>query len=118
LGRLACRAERLSSRARFWIVDNGTIHRGRRAENRLWAQWPILVLVHLPIHASWLNQIAIFFSVLQRKVLKPDDFSTFDAAAERIVAFQDHYQQIAQPFEWRFIRRDRPAGPSDTVAWP
>lgn len=64
------------------------------------------VLVHLPIHASWLNQIEIYFSILQRKALTPDDFSTFDAAAQRILAFQDHYQQIAQPFEWRFTRRD------------
>jgi hypothetical protein len=95
-----------SARRVFWIVDNGTIHRGRRAEARLQAQWPNLVLVHLPIHASWLNQIEIYFSIVQRKALTPDDFCTFDAAAQRILEFQDHYQQIAQPFEWRFTRRD------------
>jgi hypothetical protein len=81
-----------SARRVFWIVDNGTIHRGRRAEARLRAQWPNLVLVHLPIHASWLNQIEIYFSILQRKALTPDDFSTFDAAAQRILGFQKHYQ--------------------------
>jgi hypothetical protein len=95
-----------SARRVFWVVDNGTIHRGRRAVARLQAHWPNLVLVHLPIHASWLNQIEIYFSILQRKALTPDDFSTFDAAAQRILGFQDHYQQIAQPFEWRFTRRD------------
>jgi hypothetical protein len=95
-----------SARRVFWIVDNGTIHRGRRAEARLREQWPNLVLVHLPIHASWLNQIEIYFSILQRKALTPDDFCTVDAAAQRILGFQAHYQQIAQPFEWRFTRRD------------
>jgi transposase len=95
-----------SARRVFWIVDNGTIHRGRSAEARLQAQWPNLVLVHLPIHASWLNQIEIYFSILQRKALTPDDFSTLTAVAQRILGFQQHYQQIAQPFEWRFTRRD------------
>jgi hypothetical protein len=95
-----------SARRVFWIVDNGTIHRGRHAIERVQAQWPTLILVHLPIHASWLNQIEIYFSILQRKALTPDEFSTRAAAAQRILGFQRHYQQIAQPFEWRFTRRD------------
>ena len=86
-----------SARRVFWVVDNGTIHRGRRAVARLQARWPNLVLVHLPIHASWLNQIEIYFSILQRKALTPDDFSTLDAAAQRILGFQDHYQQSRNP---------------------
>lgn len=95
-----------SARRVFWIVDNGTIHRGRRAAERLRARWPNLVLVHLPCHASWLNQIEIYFSVLQRKALTPDDFPSRPALAERILGFQQHYQQIARPFAWRFTRRD------------
>ena len=86
-----------SARRVFWVVDNGTIHRGRRAVARLQARWPNLVLVHLPIHASWLNQIEIYFSILQRKAITPDDFSTLDAAAQRILGFQDHYQQSRNP---------------------
>jgi len=90
----------------FWIVDNGTIHRGDHAIRRLRARWPNLVLVHLPLHASWLNQIEIYFSILQRKARSPDDFPTHEAVAQRILAFQQHYQAIAQPFEWRFTRSD------------
>ena len=80
----------------FWIVDNGTVHRGQRAVERLGHQWPHLILVHLPVHASWLNQIEIYFSILQRKALTPDDFDSQDAISHRILDFQDHYQQIAQ----------------------
>lgn len=90
----------------FWVVDGGTIHRGQRAVERLQQQWENLVLVHLPTHGSWLNQIEIYFSILQRKALTPADFSSREAVAERILGFQDHYQQVAQPFEWKFTRHD------------
>lgn len=100
------RAPYRTARRVFWIVDNGTIHRGPRATARLQARWPNLVLVHLPVHASWLNQVEIYFSILPRKALTPADFPTLLAAASRILAFQRHYQQIARPFEWRFTRRD------------
>lgn len=96
-----CSAQRV-----FWVVDNGTVHRGQRAIERLRIQWPHLILVHLPVHASWLNQIEIYFSVLQRKALTPDDFDSQQALTERILAFQEHYQRIAQPFEWKFTRCD------------
>lgn len=95
-----------SAKRTFWIVDNGTVHRGKRAIERLEKRWPNLVLVHLPIHASWLNQIEIYFSILQRKALTPDDFDSHDAIAKRILDFQGYYQQIAAPFEWRFTRND------------
>jgi hypothetical protein len=55
----------------FWVVDNGSSHRGQASVDRLQGAWPNLTLVHLPIHASWLNQIEIYFSVIQRKVLNP-----------------------------------------------
>lgn len=90
----------------FWIVDNGTVHRGQPAIERLQHRWPNLVLVHLPVHASWLNQVEIYFSILQRKALTPDDFDSRDAIAKRILAFQAHYQKIAAPFRWHFSRHD------------
>jgi hypothetical protein len=90
----------------FWVVDNGTVHRGARACQRLQNQWPQLVLVHLPVHASWLNQIEVYFSVLQRKALTPDDFATRQALEERVMGFQEHYQQVAAPFTWHFTRDD------------
>ena len=95
-----------SARRVFWIVDGGAIHRGQRAVDRLQGQFNNLTLVHLPKHASWLNQIEIYFSILQRKALTPADFSSQNAVAARILGFQEHYQQIAQPFEWKFTRRD------------
>jgi hypothetical protein len=90
----------------FWIVDNGSAHRGPAAIDRLRTRYPNLVLVHGPVHASWLNQIEIYFSILQRKVLTPNDFTSLHALAQRIVDFQRHYQDIAQPFDWRFTRKD------------
>lgn len=90
----------------FWIVDNGSAHRGRSAAKRLKQSWPSLVLVHTPVHASWLNQVEIYFSIVQRKVLTPNDFSTLAEVEDRLLQFHGHYEQIAQPFRWTFTRRD------------
>src|SRR5712664_799942 len=96
-----CQARRV-----FWIVDNGSAHRGPKAAQRLLNKYPNLRLVHGPIHASWLNQIEIYFSIVQRKVLTPNDFTSLTDLSQRLMAFEHHYQTIAQPFEWRFTRRD------------
>ncbi len=90
----------------FWVVDNGSSHRGQASVNRLEGQWRNLRLVHLPIHASWLNQVEIYFSVVQRKVLTPNDFGDLDEVADRLLAFQALYETIAKPFEWKFTRSD------------
>jgi hypothetical protein len=90
----------------FWIVDNGSSHRGQASIERMTKAWPTARLVHLPIHASWLNQAEIFFSILQRKVLTPNDLTDLDALAARILAFQDRYNATATPFDWRFTRTD------------
>lgn len=94
------------ARTVFWIVDNGCSHRGPRAVQRLQDKYPNLVLVHGPVHASWLNQIEIYFSIIQRKVLTPNDFSSLEELADRLLAFERHYETIARPFEWRFTRQD------------
>jgi hypothetical protein len=90
----------------FWVVDNGSSHRGAASVRRLQGDYPNLILVHLPVHASWLNQVEIYFSVIQRKVLTPNDFSSLTQVADRLVAFQLYYEQIAKPFEWKFTRAD------------
>lgn len=95
-----------SARRVFWIVDNGSAHRGEKAAARLQARWPNLVLVHTPIHASWLNQIEIYFSIVQRKVLTPNDFPSLAAVRERLLQFQARYEHAAKPFQWTFTRRD------------
>jgi DDE superfamily endonuclease len=90
----------------FVIVDNGSAHRGQRSIDRLQGAWKNLVLVHTPVHASWLNQAEIYFSVTQRKVLQPNDFSDPDELERALLAFGRHYEQIAQPFDWKFTRAD------------
>ena len=95
-----------SAKRVFWIVDNGTSHRGEASVKRLRAIHRNLVLVHLPVHASWLNQVEIFFSILQRKVLTPNDATSLVELGERILAFQDQYGNTASPFQWRFTRAD------------
>lgn len=90
----------------FWIVDNGSSHRGASSVCRLTKDWPNAHLVHLPIHASWLNQVEIYFSVIQRKVLDPNDIADIDELQQRLFDFQRLYQQAAKPFEWKFTRQD------------
>ena len=95
-----------SARRVFWIVDNGSSHAGQRSIARLENAHSNARLIHLPIHAPWLNQIEIYFSILQRKALTPNDFADLDALAARIMAFEDHHRQIAKPFDWTFTRSD------------
>jgi len=86
----------------FWIVDNGSSHRGKSSIERLQKAWPQAVLVHLPVHASWLNQIEIYFSIVQRKVLTPNHFELLAELKDRLMNFQDYYEKLAQPFKWKF----------------
>lgn len=90
----------------FWVVDNGSSHRGQASVDRLQGQWANLRLVHLPVHASWLNQIEIYFSVVQRKVVSPNDFTDPAEVEARLLAFERRYEQTAAPFDWRFTRAD------------
>jgi hypothetical protein len=60
-----------SAKTVFWVVDNGASHAGQASIDRLEHAYPNARLIHLPIHASWLNQIEIYFSILQRKALTP-----------------------------------------------
>jgi len=95
-----------SARRVFWIVDNGSSHRGQRCVERMASRWPTITVVHTPVHASWLNQIEIYFSIVQRKALTPNDFQSLEELEDRLLGFQRHYGRIAKPFEWKFTRRD------------
>jgi hypothetical protein len=86
-------------------VDNGSSHRGEAAASRLQARYPNLVLVHLPTHASWLNQVEIYFSIVQRKALTPNDFPDLAAVEARLLEFEVLYNDTAIPFHWRFTRQ-------------
>jgi hypothetical protein len=95
-----------SARRVFWIVDNGSSHAGKTSIKRMQDKHPRARLIHLPVHASWLNQAELFFSIVQRKALTPNDFADLDALSERLLAFGRHYRQVAHPFEWTFTRHD------------
>ena len=95
-----------SARRVFWVVDNGSSHNGARSIQRMSDASPNATLVHLPIHASWINQIEIYFSIVQRKVVKPQDFPDLQTLEQRLLAFQDRYNHNAEPFDWRYTRRD------------
>jgi transposase len=95
-----------SARRVFWVAGNGASHRNWAAAARLNDAWPNAQMVHLPVHASWLNQIEIYFSVIQRKLLVPDDFADLGTLARQILAFEDRYNAAATPFDWKFTRTD------------
>jgi transposase len=95
-----------SARRVFWVVDNGSSHAGQASVQRMGEAWPNAVLVHLPIHASWLNQIEIYFSIVQRKIIKPADFANLDALERRLLAFEARYNATANPFNWRYTKAD------------
>jgi hypothetical protein len=98
-----------SARRVFWIVDNGSSHRGHRAAEELQARHPRIVVVHTPVHASWLNQIELYFSIIQRKVLTPNDLSSQAELIERIRAFGERYSALEKPFSWTFTVRNSSA---------
>jgi len=90
----------------FWILDNGSAHRAPACIDRLRRKHPRLVPVHGPVHASWLNQIEIYFSIVQRKALLPNNFDSLHSLRRQLIGFQKRYEKIAQPFEWKFTRGD------------
>ncbi len=63
-------------------------------------------MIHTPVHASWLNQAEIFFSIVQKKVISPNDFATTGQLAATLLAFTDRYNQTARPFNWKFTAKD------------
>lgn len=95
-----------SARCIHLVLDNGSSH--HPSTFPVWlAQHHRNVMVHyLPVHASWLNQIEIYFSIVQRKVLTPNDFSDLKQLEERLMAFQALYNRRAHPFAWNFTRQD------------
>lgn len=90
----------------FWIIDNASSHRGQPFIDRLCKSWTNAIAVHLPVHASWLNQIEIYFAIVQKKVLTPNDFPDLRAVEKRLLDFQIRYQEVARPFKWKFTRKD------------
>jgi hypothetical protein len=95
-----------TARRVFWVVDNGASHHPATFPDRLASLHEHAMAVHLPTHASWLNQIKLYFSILQRKALTPRDFTRRQEMAQRILAFQDRFSTQAEPFNGRFSADD------------
>jgi len=90
----------------FWVTDNGSSHRGRASAVRLAGRYPTAIQVPIPVHASWLNQVEICFSVVQRKVLEPNETDDLHTVTQRLLDFETYYEKTARPFEWKFTRDD------------
>ncbi len=88
----------------FWVVDNGSSHRGQSAVQRLRKGHRKAVLVHTPVHASWLNHVEIYFSIIQRKVLTPNDFASLEEVEQRLRLYEELSNREPRPFDWRFDR--------------
>ncbi len=93
-----------SAKRVFAIMDNGSSHRGKKCIDRLEGRYPNLKVVHTPVHASWLNQVEIYFSIIERALLRPNDFQNLQHLEKSILAFQRGYNEHATPFTWRFTR--------------
>jgi transposase len=88
----------------FWVADNGSSHRGAQAQLRVQDAHPNAFLAHTPVHASWLNQIEVCFSILTRKALTGASFHGTGHLTDRILGFQDWYNRTAKPFNWTWTR--------------
>ena len=99
------RPEYRSAARVFWVVDNGSSHRGAAAVARMLKAYPNAIRVHTPVHASWLNQVEIYFSLVQRKVLTPNDFTDLAAVEQRLRLYEELTNRCPRPFDWRFDRR-------------
>ena len=91
----------------FWVTDNGSSHRGKSSVKRLKGWHPNAIQIHTPVHAGWLNQIETCFSVVQRKVLTPNELNSLAEVEERLMSFLAYYEEVATPFEWKFTKDDR-----------
>jgi hypothetical protein len=90
----------------FWVVDNGSSHRGLVSVKRMSEAYPDAILVHTPVNASWLNQVEVYFSLLQRKVLTPNDSADLQELELRIRLYEELTNKEAKPFDWKFTKYD------------
>jgi transposase len=106
IGQVMRRPEYKDAPRVFVIVDNGSDHRGETATDRLRNAYPNAIMIHTPVHASWLNQVEIVFSIIQKKVLTPNDFPGLGTLSHALLAFVNRYNRTARPFDWKFTADD------------
>jgi transposase len=86
------------------IVDNLKTHSTELVEHFL-HQHPHVHLHFTPTHASWLNQVELFFSILERRLLRRGEFGSVEELADRVIAFIKDYNRRAAPFRWTYDGR-------------
>jgi transposase len=106
IGQVMTRPEYKDAPRVFVIVDNGSDHRGQAAAGRLRDAYPNAIMIHTPVHASWLNQIEIVFSIIQKKVLTPGDYPGLGTLSHALLAFVNRYNRTPRPFNWKFTAGD------------
>lgn len=83
------------------VMDNGGSHIAKTTKTWL-AEHPRFVVHHTPAHASWLNQVEAFFSILTRRLLKRGEFESRQDLVAKVMAFIADYDQRATPFKWTY----------------
>jgi transposase len=86
------------------VMDNGSSHTSKAT--RAWlAAHPRFQVTYTPKHASWLNMVEIFFSILTRRLLRRGEFTSRDHLARKILKFITAYDRTARPFRWSYDGR-------------
>ena len=95
-----------SAKRVFWILDNGPCHHPNTFGPWLDEVWPgKAIAVHTPVHASWLNQIEVFFSVMVRKALTPRDFAGKKIMKDAMIDWLNYYNENeSKPFNWAYTK--------------
>lgn len=86
------------------IADNLSAHKTKQVRDFL-EKHPHVHMHHTPTHASWLNQVELFFSILERRLLRSGEFENVDQLADKIIAFINDYNKKACPFRWTYDGR-------------
>lgn len=86
------------------VVDNLATHSTKAVEEFLDEHHQVF-LHNTPTHASWLNQVELFFSILQRRLLRYGEFDSVDDLAQRVIAFIENHNRTATPFRWTYDGR-------------
>ena len=83
------------------VLDNGSSHCSKYT--KAWfAEHPRWVVHYTPPHASWVNQVELFFSILQRKVIRNGNFTSRQDLIDKLLAFIADYDDTATPFKWTY----------------
>nr|WP_246002752.1 transposase [Allorhizocola rhizosphaerae] len=86
------------------MVDNLSAH-GTAAVTEFLDRHRNVFLHRTPTHASWLNQVELFFSILQRRLLCYGEYESVDDLATKVITFINDFNERAKPFRWAYDGR-------------